>query len=76
MDSPNALGLHRVRDQEQERHQRAGSRGPHRDLHAVPGGPFDLLRASNPRITQSQIDRLNALLANPLIEDYEVVPAE
>lgn len=31
-------------------------------LNLVPGGPFDLLRQSNPRITQSQIDRLNALL--------------
>jgi peptide/nickel transport system permease protein len=31
-------------------------------LNLVPGGPFDLLKQSNPRITQSQIDRLNALL--------------
>jgi len=31
-------------------------------INLVPGGPFDLLRQSNPRITQSQIDRLNALL--------------
>jgi peptide/nickel transport system permease protein len=31
-------------------------------LNLVPGGPFDMLKASNPRITQSQIDRLNALL--------------
>ena len=31
-------------------------------LNLVPGGPFDLLRNSNPRITQSMIDRLNALL--------------
>ncbi len=31
-------------------------------LNLVPGGPFDLLRTSNPRITQAQIDRLNALL--------------
>ncbi|MBN1661499.1 MAG: ABC transporter permease, partial [Anaerolineae bacterium] len=31
-------------------------------LNLVPGGPFDLLRQSNPRITQSMIDRLNALL--------------
>jgi peptide/nickel transport system permease protein len=31
-------------------------------LNLVPGGPFDLLRTSNPRITQSMIDRLNALL--------------
>ena len=31
-------------------------------LNLVPGGPFDMLRLSNPRITQSMIDRLNALL--------------
>jgi len=31
-------------------------------LNLVPGGPFDTLRQANPRITQSQIDRLNALL--------------
>ncbi len=31
-------------------------------LNLVPGGPFDLLKVANPRITQSQIDRLNALL--------------
>jgi peptide/nickel transport system permease protein len=31
-------------------------------LNLVPGGPFDLLKQSNPRITQSHIDRLNALL--------------
>jgi len=31
-------------------------------LNLVPGGPFDLLRQSNPRITQTQIDRLNAML--------------
>ncbi len=31
-------------------------------LNLVPGGPFDLLRLNNPRITQSMIDRLNALL--------------
>jgi peptide/nickel transport system permease protein len=31
-------------------------------LNLVPGGPFDLLRTGNPRITQSMIDRLNALL--------------
>jgi peptide/nickel transport system permease protein len=31
-------------------------------LNLVPGGPFDLLRTNNPRITQSMIDRLNALL--------------
>ena len=31
-------------------------------LNVVPGGPFDLLRQSNPRLGQSHIDRLNALL--------------
>ncbi len=31
-------------------------------LNLVPGGPFDLLRNSNPHITQSMIDRLNSLL--------------
>jgi peptide/nickel transport system permease protein len=31
-------------------------------INLVPGGPFDLLALSNPRITQSQIDRLNTLL--------------
>jgi peptide/nickel transport system permease protein len=31
-------------------------------LNLVPGGPFDLLRQSNPRITQSMIDRVNSLL--------------
>jgi peptide/nickel transport system permease protein len=31
-------------------------------LNLVPGGPFDLLKQANPRITQSMIDRLNALL--------------
>lgn len=31
-------------------------------LNLVPGGPFDLLRQSNPRVTQSQIDRLNSML--------------
>lgn len=31
-------------------------------INLVPGGPFDLLALSNPRITPSQIDRLNALL--------------
>jgi len=31
-------------------------------LNLVPGGPFDMLRLNNPRITQSMIDRLNALL--------------
>src|SRR5512136_1514904 len=31
-------------------------------LNIVPGGPFDMLKLSNPRIGQSHIDRLNALL--------------
>jgi peptide/nickel transport system permease protein len=31
-------------------------------LNLVPGGPFDMLRVGNPRITQSQIDHLNQLL--------------
>ncbi len=31
-------------------------------LNLVPGGPFDMLRATNPRVTKSMIDRLNALL--------------
>lgn len=31
-------------------------------INLVPGGPFDMLRLSNPRITQSMIDRLNRLL--------------
>jgi len=31
-------------------------------LNIVPGGPFDTLKQSNPRVTQSHIDRLNALL--------------
>ncbi len=31
-------------------------------INLVPGGPFDTLSQSNPRITRSQIDRLNALL--------------
>ena len=31
-------------------------------LNIVPGGPFDTLKQANPRVTQSQIDRLNALL--------------
>lgn len=31
-------------------------------LNLVPGGPFDMLRQANPRVTQSQIDRLNAML--------------
>jgi peptide/nickel transport system permease protein len=41
-------------------------------LNLVPGGPFDMLRTQNPRITQSQIDRLNALLGldKPLFPGY------
>lgn len=31
-------------------------------LNLVPGGPFDLIRQANPRVTQTQIERLNALL--------------
>ncbi len=31
-------------------------------LNLVPGGPFDMLRTANPRITQTQIDHLNQLL--------------
>ncbi len=31
-------------------------------LNLAPGGPFDMLKMSNPRMTQSMIDRLNALL--------------
>ncbi len=31
-------------------------------LNLVPGGPFDMLAVSNPRITRSMIDRLNKLL--------------
>jgi len=31
-------------------------------LNLAPGGPFDMLALSNPRITQSMVDRLNALL--------------
>jgi peptide/nickel transport system permease protein len=31
-------------------------------INIVPGGPFDLLKQSNPRLGQSHIDRLNALL--------------
>ncbi|MEJ5197945.1 MAG: ABC transporter permease [Anaerolineae bacterium] len=31
-------------------------------LNIVPGGPFDLLKLSNPRLGQSHIERLNALL--------------
>ena len=43
-------------------------------LNFVPGGPFDLLRASNPRVTQDHIDRLNALLGldKPVYERYDV----
>ncbi len=31
-------------------------------VNIVPGGPFDMLKLSNPRLGQSHIDRLNALL--------------
>jgi peptide/nickel transport system permease protein len=31
-------------------------------INLVPGGPFDLLAVSNPRVTRSHIQRLNALL--------------
>lgn len=31
-------------------------------INLAPGGPFDMLKLSNPRMTQSMIDRLNALL--------------
>ncbi len=31
-------------------------------INIVPGGPFDNLKLSNPRMSQAQIDRLNALL--------------
>lgn len=31
-------------------------------LNIVPGGPFDMLKLSNPRLGQTHIDRLNALL--------------
>ncbi len=31
-------------------------------LNIVPGGPFDMLKLANPRLGQSHIDRLNALL--------------
>ncbi len=31
-------------------------------LNIVPGGPFDMLKLSNPRLGQSHIDRLNSLL--------------
>jgi peptide/nickel transport system permease protein len=31
-------------------------------INLVPGGPFDMLRLNNPRITKSMIDRLNRLL--------------
>ncbi len=30
-------------------------------LNIVPGGPFDMLKLSNPRLGQSHIDRLNAI---------------
>jgi peptide/nickel transport system permease protein len=41
-------------------------------LNLVPGGPFDLLKTSNPRITQDHINRLNALLGldKPWYERY------
>ena len=41
-------------------------------LNLVPGGPFDLLRVSNPRITAAHIARLNALLGldKPLWQRY------
>ena len=41
-------------------------------LNFVPGGPFDLLRVSNPRVTQDSINRLNALLGldKPVYERY------
>ncbi len=41
-------------------------------LNLVPGGPFDLLKASNPRITADHIRRLNALLGldKPWYERY------
>lgn len=31
-------------------------------INLAPGGPFDMLRLGNPRMTQSMIDRLNSLL--------------
>lgn len=31
-------------------------------INLAPGGPFDMLKLSNPRMTQSMVDRLNALL--------------
>lgn len=31
-------------------------------LNLVPGGPFDMMKMSNPRMTQSMVDRLNRLL--------------
>src|SRR5512142_483376 len=31
-------------------------------LNIVPGGPFDMLKLSNPRMTQSMLDRLNQML--------------
>ncbi|MGB8645594.1 MAG: ABC transporter permease [Anaerolineae bacterium] len=41
-------------------------------LNLVPGGPFDLLKTSNPRVTQDHINRLNALLGlnQPWYERY------
>ncbi len=41
-------------------------------LNLVPGGPFDLLRTSNPRVTADHINRLNALLGlnRPWYERY------
>ncbi len=41
-------------------------------LNLVPGGPFDLLRTSNPRVTADHIRRLNALLGldKPVQEHY------
>ncbi len=41
-------------------------------LNLVPGGPFDLLRTSNPHVTADHIRRLNALLGldKPLYERY------
>jgi len=41
-------------------------------LNLVPGGPFDLLKVGNPRITQAHIERLNALLGldKPIYERY------
>jgi peptide/nickel transport system permease protein len=41
-------------------------------LNLVPGGPFDLLKVSNPRVTKAHIERLNALLGldKPAHERY------